>query len=204
MAYVHLPRQGDWLKTGTGRLSLVRDAKAHAVVMTADEPSETARYAVEELVWHVTESTGVALKVLPESEAPGQPCTRVYVGETEAARRLGIVPENLPREAYTMRCLGKDLFIVGRDGNEDPLRQDNPNAGTLFGVYEFLERFLGVRWLWPGKLGTYIPKTGSVEFRPVDETHEPALKFRLLHWSRIHAILQGGKLSEEDARLGFS
>jgi hypothetical protein len=30
-------------------------------------------------------------------------------------------------------------------------------VGTLFGVYEFLERQLRVRWLWPGKLGEAFP-----------------------------------------------
>ncbi len=192
------------MATGTDGFSVVRDGEARAVVVTADEPFETARYAVDELAWHIKEATGVALDVLPESTVPDKLCTRIYVGETEAARRVGIVPESLPREAYVMRSVGGDLFIVGRDGDEDPLRQDNPNVGTLFGVYEFLERSLGVRWLWPGELGTYVPKTDAVEFSPVNETREPALKFRLLHWSGIHAILQGGKLSEEDARLGFS
>ena len=188
-----------------GQVSLVRNGEARAVVVRADEPSETARYAVEELVWHVEESTGVALDVMPESQAPAEVHTRVYIGETETARRNGIEPERLQREAYTMRSIGNDLFIVGRDDDGEPLRQDNPNVGTLFGVYEFLERFLGVRWLWPGELGTHVPKTDTVEFWSVNETHAPALTFRLLVWSRIGAIVQRGQtLSEEDARLGFS
>ncbi len=123
------------------QVRLVRDGEAHAVVLRADEPSSVARYAVEELVWHVREATGVTLKVMPESEAPAKVHTRIYIGQTEAARRNGIEPERLRREAYTMRSIGNDLFIVGRDDNGDPLRQDNPNVGTLFGVYEFIERF---------------------------------------------------------------
>jgi len=192
------------LKTGTTRMTLVKGGEAYAVVVTADDPPQTTRYAVKELVWHIRESTGVTLKVFPESEAPDKPYSRIFVGETEAARRLGIVPEDLQREAHILRLVGNDLFIIGRDSEDDPLREDNPDVGTLFGVYEFLERFLGVRWLWPGKLGTYIPRTNTLEIRPVDETHQPALAFRSLAWSRIRSILQGGELSEEDARLGFS
>ncbi|MFH1738979.1 MAG: DUF4838 domain-containing protein [bacterium] len=188
-----------------GQVSLVRDGKARAVVVRADEPSETARYAVEELVWHVEKATGVKLEVMPESEAPAEMHTRVYVGETETARHNGIDPERLQREAYTMRSVGNDLFIVGKDSDEDPLEQNNPNVGTLFGVYEFIERFLGVRWLWPGELGTYIPKTDTVEFWSVNETKAPALTFRSLVWSRIRSVALGRQpLSEEDARLGFS
>ncbi|MBU7004209.1 MAG: DUF4838 domain-containing protein [Theionarchaea archaeon] len=174
------------------------------MVITADEPLSSARYAVEELVWHVRESTGVTLEVLPESESQEAEGARIFVGETEAARSKGIAPEDLPREAYTMRSTGSDLFIVGRDGDDDPLQQENPSIGTLFGVYEFLERFLGVRWLWPGRLGTYIPKTDSVVLSSVDETVSPALEFRSLVWSRIRSVLTGKDLDPGDVRLGFS
>lgn len=188
-----------------GQVSLVRDGKVRAVVIRANQPYAVARYAVRELLWHVEQATGVPLEVIPESEAPAEVHARVYIGETEAARRNGIESERLQREAYTMRSVGNDLFIVGRDDDGDPLRQDNPNVGTLFGVYEFLERFLGVRWLWPGELGTYVPKSKTIEFWSVNETHAPALTFRLMVWSRIRAIAQGGQaLSEEDSRLGFS
>lgn len=186
------------------QVSLVRDGEANAVLLRADEPSLVVRYAIEELVWHVRKATGVTLKVMPESEEPVEVHTRIYIGQTDAARRNGIDPERLQREAYTIRSIGNDLFIVGRDSNENPLRQDNPNVGTLFGVYEFLERFLGVRWLWPGELGIYVPKTNTVKFWSINETHAPALAFRVMVWSRIRAIALGGKLSEEDSRLGFS
>lgn len=186
------------------QVSLVRDGKARAVVLRADEPSPVASYAVKELLRHVEKATGVTLKVMPESEAPAQVHTRIYIGQTKAARRHGIDPDYLQREAYTMRSIGNDLFIVGREDNKDPLRQDNPNVGPLFGVYEFLERYLGVRWLWPGELGTYVPKTDTVEFWSVNETQAPALAFRLLVWSRIRSIVYGGTLSVEDSRLGFS
>ena len=188
---------------GTNQVVLVRDGEARAAVIIPDEPAETARYAADELVWHVEKSTGVALEVLTESRAEGETGTRVYIGETERARSLGIVPEG--REAYAMRSEGRDLFIAGGDGEGDPLLEDNPDVGTLFGVYEFLERFLGVRWLWPGELGTYVPRTDSIELPPVDEVNRPALKFRSLVWSRIRAIALGSKeLDEEDAKLGFS
>lgn len=188
-----------------GQVSLVRNGEARAVVIRADEPSETTRYAVDEFVRHVKKSTGVALKVIPESEAPMDVHTRIYIGDTEASRQSGIDPGTLQREAYTMRSQGNDLFIVGQDDDGDPLRQNNPNVGTLFGVYEFIERYLGVRWLWPGELGTYIPKTDTVEVWSVNETRAPVLTFRSLVWSRIRAIAQAGStLSEEDVRLGFS
>jgi len=187
------------------QVTLVREGSARAMVVTADEPTAMARYAAEELVWHVERATGVTIEVVPESSAPADVHTRLYIGETESARHNGIDPERLPREAYVMRSVGNDLFIVGQEDDGDPLDQGNPNAGTLFGVYEFLERVLGVRWLWPGELGTYVPRTDTVEVWSLNETTAPALSFRTLVWGRIRAIVRGSQtLSPEDARLGFS
>ncbi len=188
-----------------GQIILVEKGEPRAVVVKADHPSDTALYAIEELVQHVERATGVLLDVVPESETPTDVHTHVYIGETETARHNGIDVDQLPREAYVMRSIGNDLFIVGRENDKNPLRQNNPDVGTLFGVYEFIERFLEVRWLWPGELGTYVPKLESVEFWTINEMNVPALAFRSLVWSRIRGFAAGNqKLSAEDERLGFS
>ena len=63
------------------QVSLVRDGEIRAVVVTADEPSPVARYAVDELLRHVREATGVTLNVMPESNAPAEVHTRIYIGQ---------------------------------------------------------------------------------------------------------------------------
>ena len=185
-------------------VGLVREGQARAVVVTADDPTPTARYAADELVRHVEKASGVRLAILTESEAAADMPTCIYVGPTEAASRRGIDPGRLPREAFVLRSVGGDLFIVGHEDDGDPLDPRNPNAGTLFGVYEFLERALGVRWLWPGDLGTYVPRTQTIEFPAVDRIESPALQFRELAWGRMRGVLGGGRIAGEDASLGFS
>ena len=187
------------------QVSLVREGEARAVVVTADRPSPTACYAAEELIYHVARATGVTLDTVKEGDAPEDVHSRIYVGVTEAALARGFDPERLPREAYILRSVGNDLFVLGREDDGNPLDQNNPNAGTLFGVYEFLERFLGVRWLWPGELGTYVPKADAIELWSVNETEVPALDFRGMRWGRIRSVSHGSQaLSERDAQLGFS
>lgn len=188
-----------------GQVVLVRDGTAQAVVVRADAATDTAMYAVEELVWHVALATGVTLDVLPESEAPADVHTRLYVGDMETARAQGIDLDRLPREAYVMRSVGNDLFLVGREAEDDPLRESNPDVGTLFGVYEFLERYLGVRWLWPGDLGTYVPRSDTIELWSVNELRTPSLAFRSLAIGGIGAMANpDATLAPEDERLGFS
>jgi hypothetical protein len=67
----------------------------------------------------------------------------------------------LPANAFLVESQTDALFLVGRDDPGNPLR-DDINAGTLFAVYEWLERQLGVRWIWPGELGTHIPAVSKV------------------------------------------
>ena len=87
------------------------------------------------------------------------------------------------------------LYIAGRDGGGDPLDRDT-SAGTLFGVYEWLQRDLGVRWLWPGELGTFVPRTESVAAREVDDTVAPALVQR--------HVRHGLEFTSEHPALGFT
>ena len=186
------------------QVTVVTEGKARAVVVIAEKPTKTAAYAAEELVRHVKLATGVTLNIVPESKALADMHTRIYVGETETALRQGIDVDRLPREAFVLRSVGNDLFIVGREDDANPLDQYNPNVGTLFGVYEFLEEVLGVRWLWPGELGTYVPRTNTIEIPAINRMEAPSLIFRDLRWGTIQRIAMGGKLTEEDALLGFS
>ncbi|XOV94199.1 MAG: DUF4838 domain-containing protein [Bacteroidota bacterium] len=186
------------------QVRVVTAGKPTAMVVTADQPTQTARYAADELVKHVKLATNVTLEVITENQATEGPYTRIYVGETETAARFGIDVNHLPREAYVLRSIGNDLFVLGKEDENDPLDQRNPNVGTLWGTYEFLEEYLGVRWLWPGELGTYVPKTNTIEISSVNKMEAPALNFRTMRWHIIHRIANGAQLTEEDERLGFS
>src|SRR4029077_17245154 len=120
------------------------------------------------------------LEIRREPLTDGAPTPAVYVGATQAARAAGINPETLTREATTLRTVGKDLYILGKDGPGDALSENNSHSGTLWGVYEILERGLGVRWLWPGELGESIPPAKDIRLPAMDKTFRPTLNQRHL------------------------
>ena len=117
--------------TAHAEVCLVSQGQPHAVVVLADEPTRTARYAAAELVEHVNRATGVELHVVKESQVPTGMQTHVFLGATKAAAQNGIDQDSLGREAYVLRSVGDDLLIVGRDDDEDPLSPQNPNVGAL-------------------------------------------------------------------------
>ena len=157
------------------QVELVREGKARAVVVTPDQPLRVETYAAEELVAHVRLAGGCALPVRKESEDRPDGAPRVYIGACEATKRACPVDwANRPPNASLLRAQGNVLYLAGRDGGNAPLLDDT-SAGTLFAVYEVLERFLQVRWLWPGELGTFVPRRATLAIPATDLQFAPPL-----------------------------
>lgn len=78
----------------------------------------------------------------------------------------GIDVKNLPPEGFIIRRKDDKIFIAGRDSDSDDPRANKfmqwYARGTLTGVYDFLERFAGVRFYFPGESGTIIPRRGGL------------------------------------------
>ena len=191
---------------------LVESGQPRAVVVTAAQPSPVAAYAAKELVVHIEKATGARLPVLSESAlaADDRP-TPVYVGGTKAARKSGLDPNQLAGETYQIKLTKDGLYILGREDGKELVDWKTgkivreTRRGTLYGVVEFLERTLGVRWLWPGELGTYVPRRKSLTVPlGLDVTGGPAFKFREYRiWGIERAATRGYK-SKLEERLGFS
>jgi hypothetical protein len=182
----------------TASVPIVRDGREVAVIITADQPNAVARYAAQELVYHVERATGARLAIASESASTNAGATtRIFLGDTRAARAAGIAAAKLAPETFTLRTAAAQnaIFIAGRDDSGEPLDRDT-SAGTLFGVYEWLERNVGVRWVWPGELGTHVPATRTIVDRPVDETVSP--RFFQRH------VRAGLEFKSENRALGFT
>ncbi len=178
----------------------------HAVIVTADKPLPVSVYAAQELVRHVALASGVTLPVVTESAIPDGHTGHIFLGPTKAAQAKGLDLTALPPETFIMRSDGSDLYILGAEDKGDPLDQRNSKCGTLFGVYELLERTIKVRWLWPGALGTYVPKTDRIVLQATNETVTPRLAFRQILWNYVQATAfqKSKKLTNAEKILGFS
>ncbi|MBN2449424.1 MAG: DUF4838 domain-containing protein [Lentisphaeria bacterium] len=159
-------------------LTLIEDGRPGAVIVTADSPTRVVRYAVEELNRHLGAISGTPLPVLAEgSLPPGEARVRVLVGDTAQSRALGLRTADLEAESTVVKATQDTLFLIG--GDRDDLRRTPPSgdtaSGTLYAVYELLERDLGVRWLWPGANGTVIPSRGTVRVAVLERRFQPPL-----------------------------
>jgi hypothetical protein len=138
-------------------------------VVCAKTADETVRYACNELRRFLFECTGAAVPVLSDICPYTRPELRIGpdVRDDPFYRTLDIAA--LGDEGFTIRTHGSDIYIIG-----------GGSRGTLYGVYAFLERFLGCRWFTPTV--SRIPKRRELILEDVDITERPAFESRDAYW----------------------
>lgn len=154
-----------YLTTPAGAVNLA-DLSGWDIVIPS-EPIESEIYAAEELQHFLAEATGCELPLRRKAEADAR---HFFVGQSDA-----MLASNVGFDTSMMG--GEDLRIVVR-GENLAIAGGRPR-GTLYGVYAFLEDYLGVRFLTPDH--THVPKI--TEGHPLDEidySYHPPLSFR---WS---------------------
>lgn len=133
------------------------------VHITGDLDNPVVRYAAGELQHFLKKSTGKAVTVGREA-VPEK--FNFILGNTPEATKAGADCRKLPEEGYYILRSGNSLYIAGNDSGEIDPAVSKYNTkfrrGTLSGVYDFLERFSGVRFFFHGKYGTVVPAKGGV------------------------------------------
>ncbi|MBQ7332383.1 MAG: hypothetical protein IJW39_03965, partial [Opitutales bacterium] len=95
--------------------------------------------------------------------------TGIYIGNTQAAEKLGIFAPVGDGETYVIETRGNAVFIVGK----------TPMA-TRIAVGEFLRQVLGVEFVWPGDDGAEWSPRDEIPFPRVRIEHVPAFAWRLI------------------------
>ena len=156
---------------------LVDNGKARAVIVVGDSPTRLARYAAEELRTQIEKTSGRRLAVIREKDLPAkEERSVILVGDSKLAASLGYETSKIEPESTIVKTIGNQLILIGGDrGDFDIRRYVNNATGTLYAVYDFLEHDLGVRWLWPGELGTVAPARKTIRIADTDRGYSPPL-----------------------------
>ena len=156
-----------WAAASLGNVTLVQEGVPRADVVLPDDASETLQLAAKELQTHVALVSGARLRITTEGAATHP--LRIHVGLTGAAAGmdLPLTEADVGFDGYVVRTTADAIAIAGpRD------------KGTLNGVYGFLEGHLGVRWYYPGPLGTHVPTTPTITVGAINEVSRPRFATR--------------------------
>lgn len=149
--------------------------------------SGPAWFAAGELQWHVEKITGAKLPVVKD----GTPVkgTQIQIGSTDAAVTAGLGNNQFSNQEFAITFDHDVLFLGGRDPEPGPVvdgsdvRFDQRPAwftpmGSLYAVYDFLEKSCGVRWYAPGDDGMAFSTTKTLSVERENLRRTPALELR--------------------------
>ena len=103
----------------------------------------------------------------------------LYLGDQPFVREQGIDCRSLPGQGYRIATFKRGLIIAGNDSslvpgyNADRYDCLGTSPGTLYGALDFCERFLEVRWYYPGPDGSLYPRQTDLVIAPVAYTDGP-------------------------------
>ncbi len=118
-------------------MAIVENGKSDFVIVTQDTPDECILTAVDELQTYLEKISGAKLEHISESDYNGEKA--IVLGETQLEAEITQVNrEEIGADGFLLYSDGTYFLIAGGD-----------SRGTLYGVYTFLEEYLGVRWFTP-------------------------------------------------------
>ncbi len=96
----------------------------------------------------------------------------IVLGDCAIARKHGVEYGKLPPQGFVVKTFEGGVLIVG---NDTTILEDasGRGRGTLYGALDFTERFLGVRYFFPGEAGTYWPGMKDFTVKPENYTDAP-------------------------------
>ena len=172
-------------------ITLLSKGKANFEVVADRRAPRAVKFAAEELARFLGEITGTKVNVI--QKATGKKCA-FLVGDKAAAKAAGLDLTKLDRDGFYIKSFQGNIILAG---NDDPAA--NPaflahynERGTLNAVYEFLERFGGVKFYFPGKMGTIVPKKTDWSLPSIDLADRPDSQYR-----RIYCIENKGMESDK-------
>jgi len=144
---------------------IVRNQKPQATIIVNRQASKDEMFAAEELQNYIRKASGVSVPIRRDNEEFSG--NVIAVGRNKININSNLRFDRLEREGFRIKADQNGLSLVGKD-----------DAGTQFAVYTFLEKYLGIRWFWPGELGEVVPRMKTIQVGPIDDTEEPDFKWR--------------------------
>ncbi len=142
---------------------LVFEGKSDFEILIEDNASPCNQFAAQELQYFVKEACGVELDIRKESET--KKIKHISIGDTKASSFLEIDRAKLNGDGFKIFSLGENIYVKG-----------GYDRATLYGVYDFIESVLGVKFIADDCV--HIPKQKNIEIPKMRVTEIPDFETR--------------------------
>lgn len=164
---------------GGGVTHVAVAGSANATIVKPAQATARESFAASELQRYIGKISGATLPIVPDDQAVDG--NRILIGGPERnAQTAALMSESefdasVPGpEGMMLRTLdARTLLLAGSSKNPDEFER-----GTIYAVYEFLERYLGCSFAAIGKpgvdMGEYVPRMQTINLGTVDYTKSAA------------------------------
>lgn len=161
-----------------------------AIVYDGEKRSQEEKHVSEELAEYIKAMTGKELPVYSEMKKFNSADSFIIIGENSLSKSIGLDCGELNSEGFYKLTKNGNLYLLGSSAKGQ--------KGVSFAVYDFLESECDVRWLWPGELGTVIPRKDRITIPPLNVKGAPALQIRdvILEYSNYHTRQENSEFRE--------
>jgi len=144
---------------------IVEDNKSSAIIIVPTEASPQLQRAAKELQTYIRKTSGALISI----EDPGDPAP-----DREAVSIILQCQNDAEGPVHKQGSLYQDEYRISFPDNTTILISGKTEWGVVFGVYEFLERYIGIRWLFPGPKGDFVPEVTTIDIPKTEVYGDPA------------------------------
>lgn len=172
---------------------IVKDKKSFAKIVVDSHATPQVKKAALFLQQYIRQSTGATLDII---NMPTEDGIMINIGQTTFVKSQKI----------DLSAIDADGFLLEGFNNKNYVIVGGSDWGTEYGVYEFLERFVGVKWLMPSNIGTVIPQINTLDVPPAKVLENPVYLSRELSPLNITAstpLGMWGRYNRSRGRIDF-
>lgn len=150
-------------------LKLTSHGKSDYKIVIPNEANNVEIKASAELQKYILKISGTKLEIVKETTTPY--AYEIIIGHCNRPETLTVAGllDTLDEDGFLIKTIGHKLLVAG--GKE---------KGTLYGVYHFIDKYLGCR-MYSSKVQLF-PETPSIRIPSIDDIQEPDFAFRELHF----------------------
>ena len=167
------------------KITIAARGKALCEVVVSDSKNRSAVTAGSELALYLGKIIGSKVPVV--RKASGK--VPAFILSHGGAKAAGIDLSKIDRDGFVIKTVGSNIIIAGTDNFDR--NTGSSERGTLYGVYDFLERFGGVRFYFPGEIGTVVPRKADWVLPGIDIADRPDNQYRRTYCAPIRKLGNG-------------
>jgi hypothetical protein len=165
VSFMVLMQLGNKAFCKSNNVSIVSEDKSGTIIIIPDIPTDQVQSAAITLSFYINKATNVQLPIITETDASEQKSNvKIWVGQTNF-----VLKQN-----NKINASSDDSFSILFPDDQDIIITGKSDWGTEFGVYEFLEHYVGVKWLIPGPSGESVPTLKELKINMREIIQEPA------------------------------